>query len=50
MLIEQPGAWVVPAEEPDHHGPMGTNYSTTDGISSERDKQYYEERALAAWR
>src|SRR4051812_16877002 len=25
--------------------PMGTNYSTTDGISTERDKQYYAERA-----
>jgi 2,4-dienoyl-CoA reductase-like NADH-dependent reductase (Old Yellow Enzyme family) len=25
--------------------PMGTNYSTTDGISTERDKRYYEERA-----
>jgi 2,4-dienoyl-CoA reductase-like NADH-dependent reductase (Old Yellow Enzyme family)/NADPH-dependent 2,4-dienoyl-CoA reductase/sulfur reductase-like enzyme len=25
---------------------MGTNYSTTDGISTERDKRYYEERAL----
>ncbi len=26
--------------------PMGTNFSTSDGISSERDKRYYEERAL----
>ena len=26
--------------------PMGTNYSTTDGFSTERDKRYYEERAL----
>ena len=26
--------------------PMGTNYSTTDGLSSERDKLYYEERAI----
>lgn len=25
--------------------PMGTNYSTTDGLSTERDKRYYEERA-----
>ena len=25
--------------------PMGTNYSTTDGLSTERDKQYYAERA-----
>jgi len=25
--------------------PMGTNYSTTDGLSTERDKFYYEERA-----
>lgn len=26
--------------------PMGTNYSTTDGLSTERDKLYYEERAI----
>lgn len=26
--------------------PMGTNYSTTDGISTERDKQYYVQRAI----
>ncbi|MDB6002763.1 MAG: hypothetical protein JWP52_4462, partial [Rhizobacter sp.] len=26
--------------------PMGTNFSTSDGISSERDKRYYEERAI----
>lgn len=25
--------------------PMGTNYSTTDGLSTERDRHYYEERA-----
>jgi 2,4-dienoyl-CoA reductase-like NADH-dependent reductase (Old Yellow Enzyme family) len=25
--------------------PMGTNYSTTDGLSTERDKHYYSERA-----
>jgi 2,4-dienoyl-CoA reductase-like NADH-dependent reductase (Old Yellow Enzyme family)/NADPH-dependent 2,4-dienoyl-CoA reductase/sulfur reductase-like enzyme len=25
--------------------PMGTNYSTTDGLSTERDKAYYAERA-----
>ena len=25
--------------------PMGTNYSTTDGLSTERDKRYYAERA-----
>jgi 2,4-dienoyl-CoA reductase-like NADH-dependent reductase (Old Yellow Enzyme family)/NADH dehydrogenase FAD-containing subunit len=25
--------------------PMGTNYSTTDGLSTDRDKQYYEMRA-----
>ena len=25
--------------------PMGTNYSTTDGLSTERDRQYYAERA-----
>jgi 2,4-dienoyl-CoA reductase-like NADH-dependent reductase (Old Yellow Enzyme family)/thioredoxin reductase len=46
MLLEQPGLIgglrlknrVVMA-------PMGTNYSTTDGLSTERDKQYYAERA-----
>jgi len=46
MLLEQPGMIgdlrlknrVVMA-------PMGTNYSTTDGLSTERDKQYYAERA-----
>src|SRR3974390_2338101 len=26
-------------------GPMGTNYGTTDGYSTERDKLYYAERA-----
>lgn len=26
-------------------GPMGTNYGTTDGFSSDRDKRYYAERA-----
>lgn len=25
--------------------PMGTNYSTTDGLSTQRDRQYYAERA-----
>lgn len=25
--------------------PMGTNFSTTDGLSTERDRQYYAERA-----
>jgi dimethylglycine catabolism A len=25
--------------------PMGTNYSTTDGLSTERDRLYYAERA-----
>lgn len=46
MLLEQPGSIgdlhlknrVVMA-------PMGTNYSTTDGLSTARDKQYYAERA-----
>ena len=46
MLLEQPGRIgglrlknrVVMA-------PMGTNYSTTDGLSTERDKLYYAERA-----
>ncbi|MFH1605644.1 MAG: hypothetical protein ABIH03_17260, partial [Pseudomonadota bacterium] len=26
-------------------GPMGTNYSTTDGLSTQRDCEYYAERA-----
>ncbi|CAN5122747.1 FAD-dependent oxidoreductase [soil metagenome] len=47
MLLEQPGRIgrhtlknrVVMA-------PMGTNYSTTDGLSTERDRRYYAERAL----
>ncbi len=26
-------------------GPMGTNYGTTDGFSTDRDKRYYAERA-----
>lgn len=26
-------------------GPMGTNYGTTDGLSTDRDKRYYAERA-----
>jgi len=26
-------------------GPMGTNFGTTDGLSTERDKLYYGERA-----
>ena len=25
--------------------PMGTNFSTSDGLSTERDRAYYEERA-----
>ena len=47
MLLRQPGQLgpytlknrVVMA-------PMGTNYSSTDGISTERDKIYYVERAI----
>ena len=43
MLLEQPGRLgrltlknrVVLA-------PLGTNYSTTDGLITERDRQYYE--------
>lgn len=26
--------------------PLGTNYGTTDGFSTERDRQYYKERAI----
>lgn len=46
MLIEQPGT-IGPLKLRNRivMAPMGTNYSTTDGLSTERDKQYYAERA-----
>ena len=47
MLLQQPGQ-LGPFRLKNRviMAPMGTNYSTTDGISTERDKRYYEERAL----
>ena len=46
MLISQPGR-MGPLRLRNRiiMGPMGTNYGTTDGLSSERDKLYYGERA-----
>lgn len=46
MLIQQPGKiGSVRIKNRVAMAPMGTNYSTTDGLSTERDKQYYAERA-----
>lgn len=46
MLIEQPGhIGHLRIKNRIVMAPMGTNYSTTDGVSSERDKLYYGERA-----
>ena len=46
MLLGQPGR-VGPLHVRNRviMAPMGTNYSTTDGLSTERDKLYYAERA-----
>jgi 2,4-dienoyl-CoA reductase-like NADH-dependent reductase (Old Yellow Enzyme family)/thioredoxin reductase len=46
MLIAQPGQ-MGPLRLRNRiiMGPMGTNYGTTDGFSTERDKLYYGERA-----
>ena len=46
MLLSQPGR-VGPLQIRNRviMAPMGTNYSTTDGLSTERDKLYYAERA-----
>jgi 2,4-dienoyl-CoA reductase-like NADH-dependent reductase (Old Yellow Enzyme family)/thioredoxin reductase len=46
MLLEQPGrVGGLRLKNRVVMAPMGTNYSTTDGLSTERDKRYYEERA-----
>ena len=46
MLIQQQGKiGSVQIKNRIAMAPMGTNYSTTDGLSTERDKQYYAERA-----
>jgi 2,4-dienoyl-CoA reductase-like NADH-dependent reductase (Old Yellow Enzyme family)/thioredoxin reductase len=46
MLLEKPGR-IGPLTIRNRvvMAPMGTNYSTTDGLSTERDKLYYAERA-----
>jgi 2,4-dienoyl-CoA reductase-like NADH-dependent reductase (Old Yellow Enzyme family)/thioredoxin reductase len=46
MLLMQPGR-IGPLAVRNRviMAPMGTNYSTTDGLSTERDKLYYAERA-----
>lgn len=46
MLLAQPGS-IGPLRLRNRvvMAPMGTNYSTTDGLSTERDKLYYAERA-----
>jgi len=46
MLLAQPGKiGALTLKNRVIMAPMGTNYSTTDGLSSERDKIYYAERA-----
>ena len=46
MLLQQPGrVGSLQLKNRVVMAPMGTNYSTTDGLSTERDKQYYAERA-----
>jgi dimethylglycine catabolism A len=47
MLIAQPGR-MGPLKLRNRiiMGPMGTNYGTSDGLSTERDKLYYGERAI----
>ena len=46
MLLSQPGQ-IGPLKLRNRvvMAPMGTNYGTTDGLSTERDRQYYAERA-----
>lgn len=46
MLLAQPG-YIGPLKLKNRvvMAPMGTNFSTTDGFSTERDKLYYAERA-----
>lgn len=46
MLLAQPGH-IGPLRLRNRvvMAPMGTNYSTTDGLSTERDRMYYAERA-----
>ena len=46
MLLQQPGK-MGPLRLKNRvvMGPMGTNFGTTDGFSTERDKIYYAEQA-----
>src|SRR3984885_9549483 len=46
MLLKQPGT-IGPMRLKNRiiMAPMGTNYGTTDGFSTDRDKRYYGERA-----
>ena len=51
MLLAQPGRiGAMKLKNRVVMAPMGTNYSTTDGLSTERDRQYYAERARGAER
>ena len=45
MLLQQPGQ-MGPLRLKNRvvMGPMGTNFGTTDGFSTERDKIYYADR------
>ncbi len=46
MLLQQPGRMgPLLLKNRVVMGPMGTNFGTTDGFSTERDKIYYAERA-----
>ena len=46
MLLQQPGRiGTLKLRNRVVMAPMGTNYSTTDGLSTERDVHYYAERA-----
>lgn len=46
MLLEQPGyIGDLRLKNRVVMAPMGTNYSTTDGLSTDRDQRYYAERA-----
>ena len=46
LLMQQPGR-IGPLRMKNRliMAPMGTNFSTSDGLSTERDRAYYEERA-----
>jgi 2,4-dienoyl-CoA reductase-like NADH-dependent reductase (Old Yellow Enzyme family) len=48
MLLQQPGQMgSLRLKNRVVMGPMGTNFGTTSGFSTEHDKIYYAERALA---